>query len=211
MTTYLKTLHGKTETFLAGFQSNQVGNSCTLHTTSVALRLLLNYYIDPMALSDEVNRLWWRGRFMRIAPDWAVTPRMQVRLLRYLAKTRSLPLSISFQHANTNLLIESLSNPTLIPIITVFWLKGQAPAIYYGNSTGNYNATNNMGAHSMLFAAYKPDHLSGERVTPWGFINSWKDDSNLLFWMSDEDFRKSWGLKLPGIGNNPLILIEHQK
>lgn len=210
MDLFPKTLHTKSEASLAGYQSNQVGNSCTLHTISAGLRLLVNYHIDPMDLSDEVNRLWWRGRFMRLAPDWAVTPRMQVRIVRYLARTRFLPVSASFQHGNPGLLIDSLANPTTIPIITIFWLKNQAPAIYYANSTGNYNASHSIGAHSMIFAVYDPNHHSGNQVTPWGFINSWKDNGSHLFWMSDEDFLKSWGIKLPFMGYNPLVLIRRQ-
>ena len=208
MDIFPKSLHGKSEATLAGYQRNQVGNTCTFHTISASLRLLINYSIDPLALSDEINRLWWRGRFMRVMPNWAVTPSMQVRIVHYLAKTRSLPIRASLQHTNPAALLGFLSSPNQIPIITIFWLNRKAPAIYYGSSTSNYNATQFMGAHSMLFAAYDPNHHSGDLATPWGFINSWKDNSSLLFWMSQEEFIRSWGFRLPIFGNNPLVLIE---
>ena len=115
------TLHGKTLPDLAGYQTRQVGNTCSFHVINASLRLLLNTAISPMALSDEINRLWWRGRFMRVAPDWAVTPRMQVRIARYLARTRGLPITASYQRAHPEALPEVLADQTTVPIISIIW------------------------------------------------------------------------------------------
>jgi hypothetical protein len=59
----------------------------------------------------------------------------------------------------------------------------------------------------MLFAAYDPEHKSGDISTPWGFINSWVDEGSGLFWMSDPDFRRSWGTPIPRWGKNAVVLL----
>jgi hypothetical protein len=203
-----KTLHAKTEAELAGYQTNQVGNTCSFHVIAASLRILLNYDIDPAALSDEINRLWWRARFMRVFPDWAVTPRMQVRIVRYLAQTRGLPVDAKYYRGDPETLPEMLVDLTQVPIITLIWLPHKAPPIYLGGTTINFNGTQSMGGHSMLLAAYDPNHSTGDQfATPWGFINPWKADASTLFWMQDEDFRRSWRFWLPLVGPNPLVLI----
>lgn len=204
-----KTLHSLTEPELAGYQTRQVGNTCSFHMISVSLRLMLNHSIVPMELSEEINRLWWRGRFMRVVPDWAVTPRMQVRIIRYLAQTRGLPVAATYQRSDPENLTEILADLTTVPIVTIIWPWRKAPPIYLGNTTRNFNTTRSAGGHSMLLAAYDPNHTAGGLFpTPWGFINPWMDNIADLFWMTDEDFRRAWGFWLPGIGPNPLVLIQ---
>ena len=205
-----KTLHMKSEPELAGYQTRQVGNTCSFHAIAVSLRMLLDYALDPVALSEGVNRLWWRGRFMRVAPDWAVTPRMQVQIVHYLARTYSLPLSAAYQHGDPEILPEYLNDVTQIPVITLIWPWCQAPPIYLGSTSLNFNDTRSAGAHSMILAAHDPLHtnIGGQVITPWGFINPWKDNAAELFWMTDADFRRAWRFWLPGVGRNSLVLIE---
>jgi hypothetical protein len=206
-----KTLHTKAKSELAGYQTRQVGNTCSFHMISVSLHLLLNTTIDPMTLSDEINRLWWRLRFMRVAPDWAVTPRMQVRIIRYLASTRGLPVTAVFQRGDPETVTGILADVTTVPIITIIWPWRKAPPIYLGSSNQNFNTTRSAGGHSMILAAYDPNHSTGGHIpTPWGFINPWMDNTAHLFWMTDEDFRRAWGFWLPGIGPNPLVLIQRK-
>lgn len=204
-----KTLHHKNEPELAGYQVRQVGNSCSFHAISVALRILLNVTIDPIALSDEINQLWWRGRFMRVAPDWAVTPRMQVRIVKYLAEKLSLPVTASYQHGTPETLPTALDNLTTIPLITLIWLQKNAPPIYLGETAHNFNATKSSGGHTMMLAAFDPEHMADDQfTTPWGFINPWKNDTTTLFWLTDADFQKAWRFWLPFVGPNPLVLIQ---
>jgi hypothetical protein len=203
------TLHAKSESELAALQTRQVGNTCSFHVIGSSVRLLLNDTLAPNTLSEEINRLWWRGRFMRVAPNWAVTPRMQVRIVRYLAKTRGLPLTATYQRGEPGLLPAILSDQTMTPIITLIWPWRQAPPIYLGSTTQNLNNSRSAGGHSMLLAAYDPDHTAENRFqTPWGFINPWVENGTHLFWMADADFRRAWRFWLPGIGPNPLVLIQ---
>ncbi len=202
------TLHGKTESELAAYQRLQIGNTCSFYVIAAGLRLLLNYHIDPVALSDEIDRLWWRGRFMRVWPDWAVTPRMQVRIVRYLAKKHNLPIIATFHKGDPETLADIIPNPNCVAIITLVWLWREAPPIYLGNTLRNFNLTHNPGGHTMLLAAYDPAHKAlGEFPTPWGFINPWIENAKHLFWMADEDFQKAWGLPLPLVGPNPLVVM----
>jgi hypothetical protein len=206
-----RTLLELPEDQLAALQVDQRGNTCSFHAISTAIKLLFYRYIDPETLSTEANRLWWRARFMRIAPDWAVTPQMQTRIVQYITETQGLPLAANFLKSSPQELQNLLIDPSedVIPIITILWLWGKAPPIYYGNSTHNFNKTRAAGAHSMIFAAYDPDHQAGGQfLTPWGFINTWRNNASHLFWMTDVDFRKAWHFWLPGIGPNPLVLIK---
>jgi hypothetical protein len=210
MKSNLKTLHTKSEVNLAAYQRKQIGNTCSFHAITAGIKLLLNFDIDPIALSQEINRLWWQGRFMRIAPNWAVTPHMQVRIIRYLARTRQLPIRAKFIHGTPEILHQILSDSQklFVPIVTIVWC-GRRPDIYYGNAHRNSMRTNIIGGHSMIPAAYDPEHISqGGSITQWGFINSWKDQANHLFWMRENDFYAAWRFWIPFIGPNPLVLME---
>ena len=203
-------LQAKSEIELAALLTRQVGNSCSFHVIAAGVRLLLDQQADPMVLSEEVNRLWWRGRFMRVAPNWAVTPRMQVRIVRHLARTSGFPLTADYSEGDPETLPDVLSDPGCVPVITLTWLWRKAPPIYYANTTLNFNQTRSAGGHTMLFAAYDPDHWAEEQfATPWGFINPWMENAHHLFWMGDADFRKAWRFRLPRIGPNPLVTIRY--
>jgi len=208
MTPTCLTLQQKPEPELAAYQVLQVGNTCTFHAIAVALDLLVNHPLDPQALSEEADRLWWRGRLLRVAPSWAVTPRMQVRMVKYLAEKHYLPISATYRRGKPETLPEVLSTSNCVPIITLTWLWQQAPPIYLGKTTQNFNPMRGAGAHSMILAAYDPDHQAVDGfTTPWGFINPWKTNASSLFWMTDGDFRKAWRFWLPGMGPNPMVLI----
>ena len=208
MTIRPKTLHRLTELQLASLQNRQVGNTCTLHAIGTALHMLIDFWIDPTSLSEEVDSLWRRGRLMRVFPGWAVTPRQQARILRYLAKTHHLPVNAVFHKGTPAILPGLLGDENVVPIITLTWLWAQAPPIYYGHEPHNRNASRKAGGHSMILAAYDPNHLiNGSFPAPWGFINPWKDGATQLYWMRDSDFRKAWHFTMPFNGPNPLVLI----
>lgn len=207
--TIKKTLHNFSEKDLASYQSLQVGNTCTFYAIATSLKLLLNYQLDPIALAFEINQLWWRGKFMRVYPGWAVTPRMLMRMARYVARTRNLPINVHFQHGDADTLTHYLDDPHAIPIVTLTWLRKKVPPIYLGTTSYNYNTLPGPGGHAMILAAYNPTHRSGdEHVTPWGFISPWKMNSSQIFWMTDHDFRQSWEHMLPFKGRNPLVLLK---
>ena len=193
---------------LARFQSLQKGNDCTLHAISAALELLTGLRLPPYQLVAEVNRLWWRGKLYRVLPNWAVTPPMQASIVNYLARTRGLPVRARLLHTAREILRNLPDDENLVALVTIYWRRGRAPAIYRGATARNHNQSKSTAGHTMLFAAHDPTHTTGAGITtPWGFINSWCDGGARLYWMKDEDFRRSWGFFLPLVGPNPLVLI----
>jgi len=192
---------------LAKYQSLQVGNDCAVHAISAAIELLTDVRLDPQEIIDEINKLWWRGRVFRLAPKSGITPPLQVRLLRYLAKKHRLPLKASLFHLSPEVLRATAEAENIASLVTIYWWFKQAPAIYYMNHPVNYNALKGAGGHTMVFAAYDPDHYSGDVHTPWGFINSWVTQGTGLFWMEDQAFQKSWGIPLPRWGRFAAVVI----
>lgn len=193
---------------LAPLQSLQKGNDCAVHAIAAAIQLLCGLRLNPVVLVEELNRLWWRGHFYRLAPGWAIPPTMQARLINRLAQELQLPICARLEHSTPEALINSLLDPARASLVTIYWLYGQVPSIFYGRRAENYNATRLPGGHTMLFGAYDPEHTNGEgKTSPWGFVNSWVDGGKALFWMEDEAFRRAWRL-LPGAyGRNATVAI----
>ena len=192
---------------LARFQSLQIGNDCAIHALSAAIELLTEVRLDPQELIEEVNRIWWQGRFYRLLPEQGIAPPLQVRLADYLAKTRDLPIQAELLHINPELLRLTAQSDKVASLVTIYWWFGKSPSIYYKDQPTNYNRPAGASGHTMLFAAYDPDHMSGEVSTPWGFINSWVSEGSGFFWMSDHDFRRSWGIPIPRWGKNAVVLL----
>ena len=203
-------LHSLPEKNLAKFQSQQTGNDCAIHSLVAAIELLTNIKLDPQGIIEEVNRIWWRGRFFRLAPKSGITPPMQVRLLGYLAKKHDLPLTAKLFHLSPELLQTTAEAETMASLVTIYWWFGRSPAIYYMDSPKNYNALKGANGHTMVFAAYDPEHYSGDVHTPWGFINSWITQGMGLFWMEDKEFQKSWGIPIPHWGKNATVVISYK-
>ena len=188
------------ETKLAKLQTLQIGNDCAVHSMAAAIELLTDVKLDLQETIDEVNRLWWRGRFYRLAPKSGITPPMQVRLLRFLAKKHHLPLKAKLVHLNPEVLRATAQAEDIASLVTIYWWYGNSPAIYY-------NAVQAASGHTLLFAAYDPEHFSGTTRTPWGFINSWVNAGTGLFWMEDRQFRQAWAIPIPRWGNHATVII----
>ena len=182
------------EAELAALQTHQSGNNCAIHAITAAVKLLEGTEFSPEALSTEVDQLWRHGRFYRMLPGWAITPGMQARLVTFLARTRNLPLQAELKFLSLESLPTLLQEDNQALLLTLTWLPSKAPAIYHGNSSVNSNATRKAGGHTMLLAAYNPEHYSGSLPTPWGFVNSWIDGGTELFWMPENDLRKAWNI-----------------
>lgn len=203
-------LRAMPESELARYQTLQIGNDCTLHAISAAIEILCGVFLKPQDLIEETNRLWWRGRIFRIFPKWAVAPGMQARYVNYLAKKHNLPIQARKLHLTPETLLEITDDPQKLALVTIYWLNKNIPAIYYAKSPKNYNAEKGVGGHTMLFAAYDPSHQNGsDKHTPWGFINSWVHGGNALYWMTDDGFLNSWGIKIPFVGDHATVIIEH--
>lgn len=195
---------------LAKFQSQQTGNDCAIHSIVAAIELLTNVRLDPQEIIKEVNRIWWRGSLFRLAPKSGITPPLQARLLRYLAKKHNLPLKAKVFHLSPELLRATAEAENITSLVTIYWWFGHSPSIYYMDRPKNYNKLKGASGHTMVFAAYDPQHFSGEVHTPWGFINSWVNQGTGLFWMEDKEFQKTWGVPIPRWGKNATVIISHK-
>lgn len=201
-------LLSNSEKDLAAYQNVQIGSTCTFHAITSALRLLIDFQLDPQELSDEIDHLWWQFKPMRTIPKWAVTPHQQKKIIEYLKEKYSLPVTVEFSHVSPNSLFDNLLLPSKASIITLLWGYKRAPSIYYGNSNHNYNSGRSPAGHTMLLAAFDPTHtLSDGTPAPWGMINSWVDNGSYLFWMQDNEFQRSWNFFLPFVGPNPLVTL----
>ena len=193
---------------LAGYQTLQQGNDCSMHAIAAAIGMLTGKHYDGHALARLADKLWLRGRFYRLWPGWAVTPRMQTGFVNYLARALALPLQARLMHLSPELLRNLPHDENRAVIVSIYWWKGQSAAIFLGNSTTNYNYLERTGAHAMVLAAYDESHyLADGRQAPWGFINSWTQGGEALFWMTDLEFRRSWRFLPPFLGNNPAVVI----
>ena len=196
------------EKHLAGYQNIQKGNSCAFHAITTAIKLLLDFDLDPHSLSDEVNHLWWRFKPMRILPGWAVAPHQQANIVRFIADKYNLPIQATYSHAKPQDLLTNLENLHVVNLISLLWVYKQAPAIYYGKNLQNYNADKAAAGHTMVLVAFDPFHcLIDGTLTPWGFINSWVNGGSSIFWMKDTEFLRSWNFYLPFVSPNPLVAI----
>lgn len=205
-TTYLMSMP---ESRLAVLQRNQVGNSCTLHCISTALKLLKVSEIDPAWLAEELDSLpfFLRLRY-RSWKDGPVSPLQQVNLIRRLAQELSLPITATLKHPSLNGLINLIGKPEMVVLTTVGWRKDHAPAITLGTGSRSSADNSHLNWHTMIAAAFDKKHIDEAGLQkPWGFINSWTNGGEHLFWMTNADFQKSWSFYTPLGGNRPAVVI----
>ena len=196
------------EASLAGYQTLQTGNDCTMHAISAAVKMLSGFEIDPHDLSKQVDKGWWDGRLFRLLPGSGVLPHMQRLILEWLIEEHHLPLQVKQLHLSPEVLRILPSDDTLAALVTIYWLGKAGPPIYHGTGNFNFNTTKGPSGHTMLMAAYDPGHVNVDGLeTPWGFINSWSDGGTDLFWMADDAFRKAWNFRFPWIGKNAAVVV----
>ena len=147
------------------------------------------------------------GRFYRLLPKQGITHPCSTPGRIILPKRAISPSRAQLLHINPELLRLTAEADKVASLVTIYWWFGKSPAIYYKDQPTNYNRPEGASGHTMLFAAYDPEHKSGDISTPWGFINSWVDEGSGLFWMSDQDFRRTWGTPIPRWGKNAVVLL----
>jgi hypothetical protein len=203
------TLAGMSEKSLAAYQHNQVGNTCTLHSISAAIQLLSGRVIDPAELADELDAMnFFRRLPYRFGINGPVSPLQQVALLRRLINDLGLSLQIGLSHPTIPGLIDLIHQPDTVVMVTIGWAKHAAPAITLGAGTSSYANNISITWHTIISAAYDPMHIdTGGLQKPWGFINSWVNGGEYLFWMADGDFRKAWSFYTPLGGFRPAVII----
>ena len=201
-------LAGMAESKLAKYQQAQVGNTCTLHCITTAIKLLTGKVISAVDLADELDAL----PFLRRLPyrgwkDGPVAPVQQANLARKLVDDLGLPLSVRRSNLDPEKLRYLISQPGTVVMVTIGWQKDQAPSITLGDGTASYSP-DGLTWHTIIAAAYDPGHIDrGGLQKPWGFINSWVNGGEVLFWMTDADFVRSWSFYTPLGGIRPAVTV----
>lgn len=200
---------GHTEAHLASYQQLQLGNNCAQNAIATALNLLFNLNINGNHLAKLIDQtpLVDLLRY-RLWPNGPTTPLNQCHLLEDIARYQGLRLSARLERGSLQSLSAHISNPNSVSLITIGWLPRRAPVITRGNQSINFNANTGFGFHVMLAAAYDPTHINQAGTTcPWGFINSWLDGGEELFWMSTAHLKSSWGFFTPFGGTFPMVSV----
>ncbi len=78
-----------------------------------------------------------------------------------------LPVRARLLHTAPEILRNLPDDDNLAALVTIYWRRGRAPAIYRGATSWNYNQSKSTAGHTMLFAAFDPEHTNqGGLQTP---------------------------------------------
>ena len=190
---------GYTEEKLAQFQKLQVGNYCA----KVAIAAGFDLLGHPLTISgNELGHKTLSMGFGYQIFNGGTLPFQQVHLINQIARiTGQRPLPIRASLAGTQNIFKAarfLSDSRTVMLVTLYWARWQgAPNIV---NAAQIRADNSKPAngHTMVFAACDQDKtdLAGN-LTPFGFINSWEDNTSdhplaTLSWMSSSELLRYW-------------------
>lgn len=211
-------------------------NDCAAYSIGAAFSLLRGGqrvdYVQVARFASRRTSLHWGmlaglvgilfGRGLRLWPGGPITPHQQANLAKTLARQRKVRLDASVKTGSLADLLAYLKQPNTAVLVTLAWDDEYLPRIAYPNGTmyrfgkvdslklGPVKIRYPFAAHVVLLAAYDPGRTAqiGNEVihTPWGFINSWMDDADDLFWLPEYDLLKAWGYNIR-IGSNKIVVI----
>ena len=189
------------ESQLAEYQQNQgQTNHCAKYAAATALNLLYGTSIQGGDIVD-----WLDIRFLAGTPRYTVLGNtfgslvvQTAEIVRAAARQHNLTPDVSISRGNNSDLISSLQDPNQLEIISITYLKQDLPRVSYGTGiSSSLSGPGFFGGHLMLLGAYDPGHLDQNGTpTPWGFLSSWARHE-FLYWMTGEDFLRSWGRYSP--------------
>ena len=192
---------GWTEKQLAFYQQNQGStNHCGKYAAASALNLLYGTSLTGDSLVDWVN-----GRFLKGTPLHTIFGNnngsfvfQAANLLRRLGKLNGLVPEVRSRRGTFQTLKENLQDENSLSVVSVTYFQNNEPIIALGkNTSSSLGVTRLVGGHLMILGAYDPMHRNTEDFpTPWGFLSSWPSKDH-LYWMSENDFRRSWGRLSP--------------
>jgi len=160
-------------------------------------------------------------------PFGVTSPTQQKRIINDFAEQNNLDIHAeAFQGATTDL-IRIIRAPDSVAIVTIGYHKSNRPTLWRVNGldpmkpiTGfsKHIPFPSWGTHTMLLVAYDPDItiIAKDKSiirASWGFINSWnvpgkEATDQSLHWMTDTEFKATWGYNIPfGIGGNNVVVV----
>jgi hypothetical protein len=196
---------------LSAVQQEQTGNNCAIFSACAALQLLFGLSIDPYHWSEKVDALPFPAIMkMRMMRNGPVTPDQHLHLIHWIAKENGISTIMCYRSSATKeVLLHELQMPNTVQFVTLGWWFSKPPEITFGRSSVNQNAsTARVGFHTMILAAYDPNHIGQDGLQrPWGFINSWKSSASDLYWMQDSEFQRGWDIYTPFNGRRSLVTL----
>ncbi|MBN1122852.1 MAG: hypothetical protein JXJ17_17380 [Anaerolineae bacterium] len=163
------------------------------------------------------------GAVRRTIPGWATTLRMSAGLIRRFGKDQGRRLWTKVRSGTMDELRQAIGTPRTAVLVTVGWNKAMSGVIRMDHPKRGLLPLSKFAitswpftAHTMIAAAYDPDHTStgpdGEAVsTPWGFINSWTKPVDKLFWMTEDDFAAIWGFRAVVVPRHRMLIVTEEK
>jgi hypothetical protein len=181
-------------------QAQGLTNNCALYTITSLLNLQLGSQLDGAALAEQINAGWLPKPFVyRVAPNWATTPRQAQRVLYMLARRETFRLQTQLRTTRDAYLRDILAySRNTYPIVTLWWLRNGPKMLSHRNEREIYKQpVKGPGAHTMLLAAYDSSHTNQiGQPYPWGFVNSWADESYTdIFWMDEATWQRLYKIK----------------
>ena len=182
---------------LAAYQQNQgSSNHCAKFASASAVNLLLGSSFDGSSLVSWLDNRLLRGsvRYTILGNHNGSLVFQTANLVRRLGLLNGIDLEVRIKRGKLPDLLDVLQDGATISLISVTYFKGEEPLISRGQNTAGVLAPARwVGGHIMILGAYDPGHQNLAGVcTPWGFLSSWASKDQ-LYWMSDEDFQRTWG------------------
>ena len=186
-----------TEKQLAFYQQNQGStNHCGKYAAASALNLLYGTSLSGDSLVDWVNRRPLKGTplYTIFGNNYGSFVFQSANLIRRLGQLNELVPEVRSRRGTFQTLKENLQHGNSLSMVSVTYFQNNVPVIALGkNTSSSLGVTRGMGGHLMILGAYDPQHRNTEGLpTPWGFLSSWPG-KNHLYWMSENDFQRSWG------------------
>jgi hypothetical protein len=188
---------GWTEKKLASYQQDQgSSNHCAKYAAASCLNLLYGTTLQGESLVSwlDARPLKGTGRYTILGNNSGSLVYQTANLVRTLAHQQALFPQVRARVGSISSLLADLDAGNLLSLVSLTYVQGNEPVIARGNNTASsLGAIRVVSGHLMILAAHDPEHvnLAGGN-TPWGFISSW-GSKDALYWMSEEDFRRTWG------------------
>ena len=188
---------GCEEGVLAAYQQDQGStNHCAKYAAVTAANLLLGTSFDGSSLISWLDNRLFKGsfRYTIFGNHNGSLIFQTANLVKLLGLLNGITFDVRVKRGKVPDLLNTLKDGWAVNLVSVTYFKGKEPLICRGhNNTSALATARCVGGHIMLLGAYDSGHhnLSGT-CTPWGFQSSWASKDK-LYWMSDEDFRRTWG------------------
>jgi len=188
---------GWEEGALAAYQQDQGStNHCAKYAAATAANLLLGTSFDGSSLVSWLDDRLFKGsvRYTIFGNHNGSLVFQTANLVNRLGLLNEITFKVSIKRGKVLDLIDTLQDGATVSLVSVTYFKGEEPLISRGQNTGGVLASARwVGGHIMLLGAYDSGHhnLAGT-CTPWGFQSSWVSKDQ-LYWMSDDDFCRTWG------------------